>query len=196
MGKASDSHIIGYFDLSKNKKKDPESKADYLRMASSCFDSADSFLRFASYPFLYANISDAFSPAAFANSSFACELFLKTLLLAQCCPTKDIRGHYLDELFGLLDEPVRESILASFPMGDGSHTRDREEFFLQLKEVRNAFSILRYSYELSGYAFQYEFVLNLMISLREEARRLLELEGYEKSEVIVRGPSWLDTEAK
>lgn len=180
---------IAYFDMNKNSKefkRKLETDKDYHEASSSCFDSADSFLRFASYPFLLGNIEDAFSTAAFTNASFSCELFLKSILLAQCEKPGNI--HKLDELFGNLSADTQDSIIDSFPLGEGTHTRDRDEFMLQLHEIRDAFPIIRYCYEMTSYSFHYEYVLNLALSLREEARSRLSKIDYEKSDVIITTP--------
>lgn len=177
---------IAYFDMNKNAeefKRNLENDKDYHEAASACFDCSDSFLRFASYPFLFGRVEDAFSTAAFTNASFSCELFLKTILLAQCEKPGNI--HKLDDLFEKLSYDIQESIISSFPMGEGTHTRDRDDFMLQLHEIRDAFPIIRYCYEMTSYSFHYEFVLNLALSLREEARSQLSAIGYEKSEAII-----------
>lgn len=186
MAEAGISIPIAYFDMNKNAqefKRKLENDKDFHEAASACFDCADSFLRFASYPFLLGSIEDAFSAAAFTNASFSCELFSKAMLLAQCEKPGNI--HKLDDLFEKLSDDIQKSIIDSFPMGEGTHTRDRDEFMLQLHEVRDAFSIIRYCYEMTSYSFHYEFVLNLALSLREEARNQLGSVGYEKSDIII-----------
>lgn len=187
---AENRHVIGYFDLMKNRKENGEkleTDEDFRRAASKCFDNADSFLRFASYPFTLRCLEDIMSAAAFSNSAFACELFLKTLLLSESIePSKN---HKLDELFDKISSNIQDEIIRDFPMGEGSHTRDKQEFMLQLHENRDAFAIMRYSYEMDGFAFQYEFVLNLALSLREAARKQLSSFGVDKPEGILFMPT-------
>lgn len=176
-------HIIGYFDLTKNKEekaKKLESDDDFHRAASRCFDNADSFLRFASYPIMRLCLEDVMCAAAFSNSAFACELFLKTLLLSRSIEPSRI--HKLDELFDKLDSDIQNKIIRDFPMDKGSHTRDEQEFMLQLHENRDAFAIMRYSHEMDGFAFRYGFVFNLALSLREAARKQLANLGDDKPE--------------
>lgn len=42
-------HVIGYMDLNANKKRELKTIDDYRKIASSCFDNADLFLRLACY---------------------------------------------------------------------------------------------------------------------------------------------------
>ena len=187
MNDTCDSKPLGYFDLNKTAKelkRQLETEEDYHRAASSCFDSADSFLRTVCLPMLLGRLEDVFCSAAFASASFSCELFLKTLLLAQCETPGKLNN--LDELFAKIEADSRESVLSSFPMGPGTHTRDRDEFMLQLHENRDAFPIIRYCYELTSYTFQYEYVFNLALTLREEARRKLKSLSISKPEEIIR----------
>lgn len=183
-------HVIGYFDLTRNmkeKRKKLVSDEDFHHAASRCFDNADSFLRFASYPMLHLCLEDIMSAAAFSNSAFACELFLKALLLSRSIEPSRI--HKLDELFDKLDSDIQNEIIRDFPMGEGLHTRDEQEFMLQLHENRDAFAIMRYSHEMDGFAFQHEFVFKLALSLRETARKQLANLGDDKPEGILFMPT-------
>lgn len=44
---ASKVHVVGHMDLNANKKRGLKTTDDYRKIASSCFDNADSFLRLA-----------------------------------------------------------------------------------------------------------------------------------------------------
>ena len=44
---AGKTHVVGYMDLNANKKRELKTIDDYRKIASSCFDNADSFLHLA-----------------------------------------------------------------------------------------------------------------------------------------------------
>lgn len=91
------------------------------------------------------------------NGCFACELYLKTLLMKQ---KKDIKEtHNLNILFNSINGKTQNQIIKKFT--DNGYTK--ELFTKKIKYIANGFKISRYDYEndytyymLSG--FIYEFI--------------------------------------
>lgn len=100
------------------------------------------------------------------NGCFACELYLKTLLMKQ---KKVIKGtHNLNKLFNSINGKTQNKIIKKFI--DNGYTK--ELFANKLKYIANGFKISRYDYEndytyymLSG--FIYEFIEALKESIEE-----------------------------
>lgn len=91
------------------------------------------------------------------NGCFACELYLKTLLMKQKKVIKET--HNLNILFNLINGKTQNQIIKKFT--DNGYTK--ELFTKKLKYIANGFKISRYDYEndytyymLSG--FIYEFI--------------------------------------
>ena len=72
------------------------------------------------------------------NLTFACELFLKSLISDG---DSEVRGHNLSELFCHLDEATKSQILHSASF-DGD-----EQFIQKLQEISNGFCEWRYYFE-------------------------------------------------
>lgn len=94
------------------------------------------------------------------NGCFACELYLKTLLIQQKKNSK--RTHDLNKLFNSINGKVQNQIIKKFI--EKGYTK--ELFLKKLKYIANGFKISRYDYEndytyymLSG--FIYEFIETL-----------------------------------
>lgn len=179
MKEEKSSLTIGYLDLGENTHKEPKSKGDYFQIASSCFDVADSFLRIIFNSWVRSRQEEFLSPAVFSNASFTCELFLKTLLFTQCDFPKKM--HYLDDLFKKLNPDTQNEIVVSCSTMQNNGEDYRDMFLLKLHESRDAFSILRYAYELNGFVFDALFIYDLALVLREVAREKLAEKGIKKS---------------
>lgn len=84
---------------------------------------------------------------------------MKSLLLSNQIDPKRI--HRLDALFQSLDPDVQQAIFQSHTMGN-CFIRSMEGFIHELRQLRDAFTILRYSYELNGFVVNdsllFEFV--------------------------------------
>ena len=100
------------------------------------------------------------------NGCFACELYLKTLLMLQ---KKDIKEtHNLNKLFNSINGKTQNQIIKKFT--ENGYTK--ELFTKKLKYIANGFKISRYDYEndytyymLSG--FIYEFIEALKEAIEE-----------------------------
>ena len=100
------------------------------------------------------------------NGCFACELYLKALLMKQ---KKDVKKtHNLNKLFNSINGKTQNQIIKKFT--DNGYTK--ELFSNKLKYIANGFKISRYDYEndytyymLSG--FIYEFIEALKETVEE-----------------------------
>lgn len=72
------------------------------------------------------------------NLAFACELYMKSLLMLQKKSQSVVQGHMLDNLFSQLNDDVKKRILAEV------HINNWDEF---MKDSSNAFDAWRYFYE-------------------------------------------------
>ena len=97
------------------------------------------------------------------NLSFACELYLKSLLSDG---ESIVRGHCLSELFNSLDDRIKRLVLES-PQFKGS-----EDFDIKMGEANNLFSDWRYCFEhKKPLLFDFVFIENLAIVLHAVAEK-------------------------
>ncbi len=139
-----------YLDLDKNKDKNEEDYHDY---AFSVYKSACNYVNIINIS-LRANLIHSIE----LNSImiFAIELFLKSLAYnnLQTCR----RIHNLYKLYHLINNKDQEEIKKMY-----YSIEDRNiDFELNLKELRNAYQIFRYSYEKEGLAYNEKFNLYII----------------------------------
>lgn len=102
------------------------------------------------------------------NASFACELYMKSILVKSGLPVKKLRkcGHKLDELFYILPDGQRNDIQKRmYNRGYGN------EFELHLGEISNAFIEWRYWFEGTEKCVENIFLGNFCDVLEEVADR-------------------------
>ena len=106
--------------------------------------------------------------ADIVNSSFACEVFIKSLLVFHDIPIKELKGHELKALwekFKTVDAVsaslVEEKIIEIF---NSNNELMFEEF---LENISNAFGYWRYIYEKDGGKIQINFLRIFREALRE-----------------------------
>lgn len=152
-----------HFQLEDNEKRELVTEEDYVSMAVSCIENADSFYRFACVGMAY-DVNSIASAAFTSCITFACELYLKSLLYVNKKPAK--RMHDLDKLYDALDQEVRDEIYTLHPKGNCPVMRLPDYFHLQIREWRKGFEVLRYKHELKGHACNIQFIMELVDTLR------------------------------
>lgn len=79
------------------------------------------------------------------NGAFACELYLKGLLMLQGKTLQDIKKHHsLSQLYALLDDGTKENLKSSVMR---KFTNSNKAFEAYLDDIANAFVEWRYGYE-------------------------------------------------
>ena len=96
------------------------------------------------------------------NASFACELFLKSILIGNGLPP---HKHELNILFDRLPKDTQDIIVNSVPEYD---------FGEEVEKISCAFTEWRYIYEIEFHSINIDFLFKLAYALRNTAR--LELE--------------------
>lgn len=160
-------HIVGYAQLEKNARKQLETPEDCASMASGALRSGNDFYQVALCYGIHNPRQAVLGTAVTCNLVFAAELYLKTLIYRS--GRKPPRGHNLERLFEAIDENEQSEVIASCLPHLRRQTAD--EFMLSLREIGNAFSVLRYSYERTGYVLDFLFVLSLAEALHDLANK-------------------------
>ena len=104
------------------------------------------------------------------NCSFACELFLKSML------PKDTRGHKLDELFALLDSDIQDNLRSNTidEMKNITPAYCDTDFQNDLEQNNNKFAEWRYFHEGNSQSANLEFISRFMkavFSVVDEERK-------------------------
>lgn len=145
------------FQIDKSEKLIPVTTEDYSVVAHNALNSSDEFLHIADPYDVQQNINLSFNDAFCANMMFACELYLKAILLFN--KIKFTYKHSLKELFDIL--PVRiQTIIKS----ECSKAK-QDNFDLQIKELSSAFVVFRYAYEYACLAYDFVFLAVLECAL-------------------------------
>lgn len=129
----------------------------FVDCAEACFIEPSSFkLRLKSH-----------GAAAIVNSAFACEIFIKSMLVFNMTPASEIRGHELLTLWNqlktkdaVLVNNIEDTIVSLF------ETDNTDMFISQLEIASNAFEHWRYIYEKEESTINANFLRLLMYELR------------------------------
>lgn len=99
------------------------------------------------------------------NASFACELFLKSLL------PSNTHGHELDELFSKLDQDMQNEIMSwtGLTMKCSNPAYNMEQFYQDLKNNSNDFAAWRYFHEGHNLEANLQFLLTFLNVLNRVA---------------------------
>lgn len=146
-----------------NEKKNPTTPDDFEKYAESIIRCADEYatLAVASFPFLF----DKAITAITTNMAFACELYLKALLVKE--QRRIVNGHKIDELFrSIQSDEIKNRIQKRVGY---------DNFDLCIQEIKLAFTVTRYTYEYKQMACDFKFLNLLMIALRDECK--IQMEG-------------------
>lgn len=100
---------------------------------------------------------------AIVNYAFACELYLKAIYTFENPETDNLRGHYLDKLYGQLPCQYRVAIESKLAI-----LYSKEDIERYLREFRKIFEEYRYIYEInSDERTHFGFLHNLATALQE-----------------------------
>ena len=152
---------IAYFKMHKNPATSLKTEEDYLKWSKKCLIEANAYyeVSFRCKDMMLSQHGNA----VFTNISFACELYLKHLLLAHNIDCR--REHNLYKLFKKLPKEMQEDLKYNHPHGN---IRE-DEFELTLKDVGQAFTIFRYMYERESMASNVRFLSELLSTLHNFA---------------------------
>lgn len=146
-----------------NEKKNPTTQEDFRKYAESIFRCAEEYATLAIAPFPY--LFDKAITAITTNMAFACELYLKALLVME--QKKTVSGHKIDELFrSIQSDEIKNRIQKRVGY---------DNFDLCIQEIKLAFTVTRYTYEYKQMAWDFKFLNLLMIALRDECK--IQMEG-------------------
>lgn len=110
-------------------------------------------------------------PAAFCNIAFACELFIKAILLTteEYEDATSIRGHSLNYLFHLLPSEFQKRAEAEIVISDANPASFNE----RLKRSADSFERFRYAYEQESLSMDIMFLSGLECVLWRIAREVV-----------------------
>ena len=152
-----------YFQLEDNERRELVTEEDYVSTAVSCIKNGDSFYQLVAAGITYDGGMIA-NTAVKSCLAFACELYLKSLLYMP--KTHPRKLHDLDKLYDALGEDVRGEIYELHPKGNCPVACLPDYYYLQIREWRKGFEVFRYRHELKGYACNFQFILELVDTLR------------------------------
>lgn len=155
---------MAYFQLESNEKKQPSSVQDFVVLTGECLKTADSFYKLAYLGIKQGDSELILGSSVRASIAFSCELYLKALLYAN--QQFEIRTHELDELYEMLDSELEQEIYEMHPKGNLAEQRLPDYFYLQIKELRKAFTFFRYEHEWGSWASNIQFLIELADTLR------------------------------
>lgn len=117
------------------------------------------------------NIKVSFSGhmiADIVNSAFACEVFIKSLLVSKGKNINEIKGHKLKDLWNKYRE-CNSSIASDFEKNVMQYFNTTNESFFDesLENISNAFEKWRYIYEIHGAKIHINFLRVFRLMLRE-----------------------------
>ncbi len=98
--------------------------------------------------------------SSIVNEIFACELFLKSMLIIKT-KHKIIKGHKLLELYNLLCDETIEKNMSKY------------DFVNELEKISNSFVEWRYCYEYDSMTINRGFVFDLCATLEKENRNII-----------------------
>ena len=102
------------------------------------------------------------------NSAFACEVFIKSLLVFNGVSVEKIHGHDLKILWGKLQKvDLQTALLVEMRMREWFNSEDETLFDKMLTEISNAFEYWRYIYEKRGGTINPNFLRGFRDVLRE-----------------------------
>lgn len=153
----NENNAIAYLKMHKNPVTPLKTEDDFVRWAKKCLTEADAYyaISFRCIDMIFTDNSNA----VLTNVSFACELYLKHLLLSQKINYKS--EHSLDKLFNKLPSEMQESLKQLHPCTNTSI----DMFERELTDVAKAFTIFRYMYERGNIAYNLQFLMELLFTL-------------------------------
>ena len=149
-----------YLQMDKNEKKKLETEEDYQKMAKSTYDFALGYFD------IFKNclsLLDKYFSQVCSIASFSCELFLKSILYNNsiCCQNE----HDLLKLYNQLPENSKNYIEAHHPKSNLNINLENDSFKNNLKEIGKSYDVFRYSFEKVGFACNFVFLFELLVTL-------------------------------
>lgn len=153
----NENYSIAYLNMGKNPVTELKSDEDYSRWANNCLNEANAYFEvaFRCKDMIFTKHMNAL----LTNVSFACELYLKYLLLIHRIDCR--RDHNLYKLFKKLPDNVQEDLKKKHPCGNTSI----DNFELELHDIGQAYTIFRYMYERGNMAYNLQFLMELLFTL-------------------------------
>ena len=146
-----------FLQIDKNPDRRLETPEDYIKIAKETHESAVEFSQVVEICFP----SLLHTPAVYSIAALSSELFMKAIIYHEL--RKQYKGHDLYKIFNSLPINTMQQIRKEVELLDASITN----FDLELKEIRKAFEVLRYSHEKAGLAFHAKFIVIFMCVLRD-----------------------------
>lgn len=153
-----------YFQMDKNEKYILQTPEDYKNMGKRAYKSAEEY--FAIFERCFYMILSENLNAICMNISFACELYLKSLLYYKNIDCGKM--HDFLELYNLLPYEIKAELKTNHPCSNCN----KDNFEQELKELGKAFIVFRYSYERKRLAWNMQFLIELVITLRDFANKI------------------------
>lgn len=150
--------ISFYFQMDKNEEFSLKSKKDFIEMGERAYNSAEEY--FSIFEKCFNMIVTGKHKALCTNIAFACELYIKSLLFRECVDCR--KKHDLLELYNMLPIKIKEGIKEIHPCSNSK----KDRFELELKELGKAFIVFRYAYERKRLAWNMQFLIELVLTLR------------------------------
>lgn len=129
-------------------------EADSFLWVARKIEDSDQFLCGGMYPFT-------------VNAAFACELYMKAILIHFSSDGTIVKGHKLDELFKVLPDDAQSQIEASF------NEQYKHDLDILLTEISTAFIDWRYAFE-HGVAINVTGILAFATALEEYVNTIRE----------------------
>lgn len=150
-------NTLTYFQMEKNKEFDLKKKTDYIEMGKRAYKSAEEYFYIVQNCFFM--ILNGNHSALCTNMSFACELYIKSLLFYEKIECRN--KHDLFELYNMLPNQIKNEIKKYHPCSN----INKDMFEQELKELGKSFVVFRYSYERKSLAWNMQFLIELIQTL-------------------------------
>ena len=166
---ASEKHVMAYGLVEMN--REPiilKTVEDYHKLAKGFYENAKEYYELCelAMPLLYRG-----NWALFVNACFACEQFLKAILLVEQYDfykmKKPEKRHNLYDLFSHLSDEAKTYIKGYDNM------KQFTGFDMDLKQIGNGFEVIRYMPECRGMMVDVNFLFNFLCSLADASKYVI-----------------------
>ena len=166
---ASEKHVVAYGLVEMNRDTVTlQSAGDYHKLAKRFYENAKEYYELCeqAMPLLYKG-----NWALSVNACFACELFLKTLLLVEQYDfykmKKPEKRHNLNDLFSHLSDEAKGCIK------NYDNMKPFGRFDMDLKQIGNGFEVIRYMPECKGMMVNINFLFNFLCTLADVCKNVI-----------------------
>lgn len=166
----SKTHVMAYGLVEMNRETVKlESPKDYHDLAKRFYENATEYYELCK---LAMSLLRTGNLALSVNVCFACELFLKSLLLAEQYDfykmKKPEKRHNLYDLFSHLSDDAKEYIKSY------EYMKQFGRFDTELKQIGNGFEVIRYMPECRGMMVHVNFLFNFLCTLANVSKYVIE----------------------